>query len=386
MNMPPSSRHALTLTPFYPTVRDDAIGCFIAEPLSALEQLGLKNSVLAAQPIYRSREQVHPEAPAAEFVRYASFPGGMGLASAGAFLFARVLGRVRELHQECRIDLIHAHAPLPCGHAAMLLSRELKIPYVVSVHGLDAYSTNQVKGYAGEWCRRISQRVFASAARVVCIGEHVRERVLEGGKATTSVLYNGADPDKFLYVENNPAGGQSILCVGNLIPIKGQDVLLRAVAAIATTHPDIVVNLVGDGSERGNLSALAQELKISQRVRFMGRAPRRDLARLMRDCTLFALPSRYEGLGCVYLEAMLVGKVAIGCRGQGIEEVIRHGTNGWLVEPGSVDQVASSLAMLLVNADLRRYIGEQARQTILGRFTLKHQAENLLRVYEDCWR
>jgi glycosyltransferase involved in cell wall biosynthesis len=83
---------------------------------------------------------------------------------------------------------------------------------------------------------------------------------------------------------------------------------------------------------------------------------------------------------------MSTGKVAIGCRGQGIEEVMRHGTNGWLVEPGNVEQLASSLAMLLVNADLRRYIGEQARQTILGRFTLKHQANNLLRVYEDCWR
>jgi teichuronic acid biosynthesis glycosyltransferase TuaC len=385
MNMPPATRHVLTLTPFYPTVRDDANGCFIAEPLGALEQLGLKNSVLAAQPIYRSLEQVHPEAPPAEFVRHASFPGGMGLASAAAFLFARVLGRVRELHDECRIDLIHAHAPLPCGHAAMLLSRELKIPYVVSVHGLDAYSTNQVGGYSGEWCRRISQRVFASAARVICISEHVRERVLEGGKATTSVVYNGADPDKFSPVKNNP-GGQSILCVGNLIPIKGQAVLLRAVAAIATTHPDVVVHLVGDGSERGNLAALAQELQISQRVRFMGRVPRRELARLMRDCTLFVLPSRYEGLGCVYLEAMSTGKVAIGCRGQGIEEVMRHGTNGWLVEPGNVEQLASSLAMLLVNADLRRYIGEQARQTILGRFTLKHQANNLLRVYEDCWR
>src|SRR5205807_5475775 len=109
---------------------------------------------------YRESAQVHPAEPTANFIRYFSLPSGVGLASAGAFLFARILGQVRELHRAHKIDVIHAHGPLPCGHAAMLLSRELKIPYVVTVHGLDAYSTKQVSGRAGEWCRRVSARVF----------------------------------------------------------------------------------------------------------------------------------------------------------------------------------------------------------------------------------
>src|SRR5437773_4104929 len=105
--------HVLTLTAFYPSQKDDANGCFIAEPLAALAKLGVHNSVLAAQPIYRQREQPASNAPAANFVRYFSIPGGAGLASAGAFLFAAILSDVRKLHARRKIDVIHAHAPLP---------------------------------------------------------------------------------------------------------------------------------------------------------------------------------------------------------------------------------------------------------------------------------
>ena len=96
------------------------------------------------------------------------------------FVYARILGKVRELQLSHGIDLIHAHAPLPCGHAAMLMSAELEIPYVVSVHGLDAFSTEQVHGRAGDWCRRISQRVYLSSRRVDLHQRTCREQVLEG--------------------------------------------------------------------------------------------------------------------------------------------------------------------------------------------------------------
>jgi len=387
--MPPASEsvplHVLTLTPFYPSERDDANGCFIAEPLTASTELGVQNSVLAVQPIYRDRERRHPNAPPAEFVGYFSIPGGAGLASAGAFLFARILGRVRELHHHRQIDVIHSHAPLPCGHAAMLLSRELDIPWVVSVHGLDAYSGKQVSGLPGKWCRRISTRVYRSACRVICISERVREEVLQGGRdIKTTVVYNSASPELFSPETAESETAPLILTIGNLIPIKGHDVLIRAVAAISASHPTLKLQIVGDGSERAHLAALATELKIDDRVQFLGRVSRTEASSLLRCCTLFALPSRYEGLGCVYLEAMSSGKVAIGGLGQGIDEVIRHGSNGWLIDPASAEQLASSLTTLLGNAPLREYIGQQARQTILKGFTVRHQAEALLRVYHEC--
>src|SRR5947209_12522584 len=169
--------HVLTLTPFYPSAHEDALGCFVAEPLAALGKIGILNTVFAVQPVYRKKLGSRESNVHARWLRYLSLSGGFGLPTAGAFLFARIVGLVRELHRSQPIDLIHAHAPLPCGHAAMLLSAELGVPYVVSVHGLDAFSTNQVSGRAGEWCRRISQRVYRSSRRVICISEHVREQI-----------------------------------------------------------------------------------------------------------------------------------------------------------------------------------------------------------------
>ena len=189
----------LTITPFYPNDRNPTFGCFVSEPLDWLARAGVRSTVLAVHPLYRGSLRINNSPVPAEWIRYFALPGGFGLPTAGAFVFSRIIGRVRELQRSQGIDLIHAHGPLPCGHAAMLLSAELGLPYVVSVHGLDAFSTEQVKGRAGEWCRRISQRVYRSSRRVICISELVREQVLEGtgSGCRTSVVYNGVDPELF---------------------------------------------------------------------------------------------------------------------------------------------------------------------------------------------
>jgi len=370
----------LTLTPFYPTASDAAAGCFVAEPICALERLGIESCVVAAEPFHRPRSTAngHP----ALWVRYASVPGGIGLASAGVLLYAGLLAKVRELHQSRPFDIIHAHAALPCGHAATLLSRELRIPVVVTVHGLDAFFGNQVRGFAGAWCQRVTRFVYRSAARVVCISGRVADKVTDGlaENPNIRVIYNGVNPQKFA-----PAVSDStrpvVLSVGNLIPIKGHEVLLRAFAALQNAN--VVCEIIGKGPQRSHLARLARDLKIADKVTFLGRQTREQVVEAMRRCTLFALPSRYEGLGCVYLEAMASGKATIACREQGIEEIIRHGSNGWLVNPGDVRGMTDALSALLENADLRQRMSGAARDTILQGFTLEHQAARLAQLYRE---
>jgi teichuronic acid biosynthesis glycosyltransferase TuaC len=99
---------------------------------------------------------------------------------------------------------------------------------------------------------------------------------------------------------------------------------------------------------------------------------------------VFALPSRYEGLGCVYLEAMSTGKPAIGCRNQGIAEVIQDRWNGLLVSPDNQEELTLAISALLRDEPGRRKMSAAARSTILERFTLAHQADNLARLYREC--
>ncbi|HXZ31945.1 MAG TPA: glycosyltransferase [Terriglobales bacterium] len=373
----------LTLTPFYPTASDDAAGCFIAEPIRALEQFGIESCVLAVEPFYRARST--PNGHPAKWVRYAAIPGGIGLAFAGAFLYASLRPKVHTLHRDWNIDLIHAHAALPCGHAAALLARELHIPFVVTVHGLDVFFTAQVQGYPGHWCQRVSQSVYRSATRVICISRKVANKLANGlpHSENIEVIHNGVDPTRFSPGQNNP-DRPIVLSVGNLIPTKGHALLLRAFAAVHANYSNLTCELIGDGSERSRLEKLAQDLNIAAKVRFLGQQKRACVSEAVQRCTIFALPSHYEGLGCVYLEAMSAAKPAIGCRAQGIEDIIRHGDNGWLVAPHDLSGTVSALSTLLHDVDLRKRIGSAARKAILAKHTLAHHAAQIAQLYGEC--
>ena len=378
--------HVLTLTPFFPRAGNESNGCFVAEPLRELAAAGVRCSVLSVDPWYRPHATPLASPLQVEQIHYPAWPGGWGLASAGTGLFLKLRAPVKALHARTPVDLIHAHGALPCGRAAELLSRRFNIPFVVTVHGLDAFSTRQVGGWAGERCRTISRGVYAAARRVIGVSQHVCDQVRRGSdeRVALSVVYNGVDAAMF--TEGTDPVRPVLLTVGNLIPTKGHALVVRALAAIAAEHPALTWDVIGDGPERDRIRGLAAEMGVSGRVRFLGRKNREETAQAFRACTIFAMPSTYEGLGCVYLEAMASAKPAVGCRGQGIEEVIRHGENGWLVGMDNLEEITAGLRALLGSASLRTQIGAAARDSILRSFTLAHQSRQLLSVYKECAR
>src|SRR5438046_9745598 len=129
--------------------------------------------------------------------------------------------------------------------------------------------------------------------------------------------------------------------------------MLRGFGATEQRQPTLRCEMLGDGPERARLTVLGAQLGPAQKISFLGRKTRTQVADAMRRCMVFALPSHYEGLGCVYLEAMSAGKPVIACRGQGIEEIIQHGTNGFLIDPGDVHRLGTTLSTFYANAHLR---------------------------------
>jgi glycosyltransferase involved in cell wall biosynthesis len=375
--------HVLTLSPFYPSQEDSAEGCFIAEPLQWTQWLGIRNEVLAVQPFYRGgRHSVESQIPV-RWQKYLAFPGNAGLATAGEFLASTIESHIRNLARGGRINLIHAHSALPCGHAAYLLSRKLGIPFVVTVHGLDAFFIRQA-GFFGSWSSRICRNVYQSSATLLCISGAVRAAVEKIAQVRTEVVYNGVDGTLFRPTAEPKTF--TILSVGNLIPIKGHSLLLRAFARISSEFSECKLEIIGGGPEYGNLVRLADDLGIGSRVSFQGRKSRIEVAEAMRRCAVFALPSEFEGLGCVYLEAMASGKAVIACHGQGIAEIIQHGKNGILIPARDEAGLTASLRMLLNNPDFRQRLGAAARACVLERHTLAHQAQQLTAIYSRCAR
>lgn len=382
----PSPLHVLTLTPFYPSDGDEVSGCFVAETLRQVAAHGVSSSVIAVDSIYHPRRRASQESPA-EWIRYPQLPGNFGLSSAGRFLGGVLLRKVRWLHRESSIHVIHAHAALPCGQAAAFLARCLGIPFVVTIHGLDVFNGCFQHGIAAGWRRKASLRVYRNASKVICISEKVRRLLMDGmGEAVSAeVVYNGTDPGVF-------APGaikeqlSTILIVGNLLRGKGHELVLRGLARLKASHPGLRCRMIGEGADRDRFARLATNLGIGDRVHFPGRQSRAEVAEAMRECTVFVLPSRYEGLGCVYLEAMASCKPVIACRGQGIEEIIRHGENGWLIPIDGLEELVQGLQVLLGDANLRARIGQSARQTILDNLTLSRQSESLLKIYQETAR
>jgi teichuronic acid biosynthesis glycosyltransferase TuaC len=375
--------HVLTLTSFFPSRENEVGGCFIAEPIELFKQFGIQSSVIAVSPLHRARQHTSPLAPA-EWMRYPAVPRNLGLSSAGKLLSVRIEGQVRKMHSTNPIDMIHAHAALPCGQAAAILSRRLNIPFVVSVHGLDAFNTCYVDGTSAAWRHSASVKVYQAASSVMCVSDKIQRIIKSGVSANTTVLYNGVDPELFSPATNVPdTRDPEILIVGNLLRSKGHELVLRAIAKLQSSFPKIRCRIIGEGQEHARLEATARELSIRERVQFDGRRSRPQVADAMRSCSVFVLPSSNEGLGCVYLEAMSCGKPAIGCLGQGIDEVIEHGKNGWLVPVDGFDELVQGLSILLEPSDLVRNISAAARQTIIERLTLAHQARSLAYIYRQ---
>jgi teichuronic acid biosynthesis glycosyltransferase TuaC len=385
-NQLPAKLHVLTLTPFFPFAGGEVNGCFVAEPLRQLKAFSVSSSVMAIESIYHAPRRSSAEFPA-EWVRYPRLPYNFGLSSAGRFLGAALLRKVRQLHRRSPIHLIHAHAALPCGSAAALLSRHLGIPFVVTIHGLDVFNSCFQHGISAGWRRKASLKVYESARKIICVSDKVRRLLTEvtGGEVATEVVYNGTDSELFAPgpdLEQTP----TILAVGNLSVGKGQDLVLKALARLKDSYPDLRCRIIGDGADRDRFATLAGRLEISDRVQFCGWQSRSEVADAMSNCTVFVLPSRYEALGCVYLEAMACAKPAIACHGQGIDEIIHHGRNGWLISVDSLEELEEALRTLLGSPELRAKIGQAARQTIVSGLTLSHQAEHLLRIYQEAAR
>jgi teichuronic acid biosynthesis glycosyltransferase TuaC len=382
---PASGLHVLTITPFFPSNQNEVNGCFVAEPIEALRQLGVDCTAIAVSALHHPRKRpiVGAGAPA-EWVRYPQIPGTFGLASAGRLLYARLLKQVENLHRLKPITVIHAHSALPCGQAAALLSSQLKIPFVVTVHGLDVFNTFYRGGISATWRRKASVGVYRAARVVICISGKVQEILKNEGppEIRSAVIHNGVDPDLF-----SPGPGEhkpidpEILIVGNLVRSKGHELVLQAMARLRPSFPKLRCRIIGEGPDRARFEKLAGELDIDSRVQFVGRQSRSQVAEAMRRCSVFVLPSSNEGLGCVYLEAMACAKPVIACRGQGIEEVIEHEKNGWLIPVDGIEELVQALTTLLASPDLRVSIGTAARQTVLEKLTLAQQAQNLATIY-----
>lgn len=171
----------------------------------------------------------------------------------------------------------------------------------------------------------------------------------------------------------------AILTVGRLSVDdrhKGIDTLIKAVEKVRNNGAKVRLTVVGDGDDVPRLKELASRLELDGHVAFLGAVPDCRLRKLYQECDVFAMPSKKEGFGIVFLEAMRCGRPCIGGNHGGTPEVITHGVDGYLVDYGDVDQLARYLIEFSQRPALRQEMGLKGYEKVKTGYLFSHMRDN----------
>lgn len=261
-----------------------------------------------------------------------------------------------------RSRLVHVHlsASISCTRKLpiILIARLFNRPVLVHVH---AASMESVTHHP---LSRIAQIAFRMATHVVALSDSWAERLapLVNG-APVYVVPNPVSPIPALAKKNDDAETPIILYSGKLEPRKGYELLLQATQGLIRKMPGLQVWFAGNG-ELQNARDIADALKITSSVRFLGWVDPDQMGTLLRNATIFCLPSYGEGVPMAVLEAMNYSLPVVTTPVGGLPELIRDGENGMLTDPGDVPSLEHKLSLLLHDKRLREQLGGRAKQTV----------------------
>lgn len=292
-----------------------------------------------------------------------------------------VLAVARFIRKE-EFDLVHTHST-EAGIIGRCAATLAGTPAVVhTVHGVPfASDRNRVLEAFVLACERVTARW---SDRLIANADAIAEDYLDRGIGRPEqyrTVYSGIDVGAFRNAEPAPditGSGTRILMVGRLADGKGFGDLLRAVARLE--GQEVSVYLVGDGPLRASLERMIEKRGLEDVVTVMGY--RTDVAAIMAACDVFVLPSYREGTPRVITEAMASGLPIVATDIAGIPEQVEHGTNGYLIEPGDVDMLATHLTTLCSSTTVRTRMGVAGKERV-DRFSNEQMLADLEGIYRD---
>jgi glycosyltransferase involved in cell wall biosynthesis len=304
------------------------------------------------------------------------------LYAAPAAVLAPVLGR--------RADIVHVHlgedlAVLPL---AALAAAPHRLPVVLTIHCSLAY-TLQARDIRTAALRALGGRIERWAERhvdaTIVYTSRLAGLLAEGGGARpVHVIRRGMDPRPYADPGPDPfpdiEGRARVVFLGRVVRAKGVETLVEAAARLRTR--DVEVLLVGDGPDRSRVERLARRLGVADRVRVTGFVPHDRVPAVLASTDLLVLPSLYEELGAVLVEALHAGVPAIASRVGGIPEVVEDGVTGLLVPPNDPRALAAAIDAVLEDAGFARRLAANAKRKAVD-YDLDHFGARVHDLYEQ---
>lgn len=353
----------LTFSTLYPNAARPQHGVFVENRLRHLVAGGrVAATVVAPVPWFPFRGDrfgryagfAHAPAEEERFgipVRHPRYPllPKIGMTVAPYLLYRAVRPDIeRWMREGAEVDLIDAHYFYPDGVAAALLGRALGLPVTITARGTDL---NLLPRYALP--RRMIRWAAGEAAGLITVCAALKARLVALGVAAdrVTVLRNGVDLAQFTLGDRAAArahlglSGPVLLSVGHLIPRKGHDVAVEALAEI----PEATLLIAGEGPEEKSLRNLVHRNGLEGRVRFLDAVPYADMAALYRAADVLVLASSREGWANVLLEAMACGTPVVASDVWGTPEVVAAPEAGRLMAARTPAAAAAAIRALLDN-------------------------------------
>jgi len=393
----------LFVTHNVPRVEGDAAGSFVLRLAVALQARGARVSIIApGAPGLAEHDCV--ESIPIHRVKYAA-ENAMTLAYTGRMVeevrrswharFALV-GLLRALRRAARdelaeaqrrnepYDVLHAHWWFPAGLAlwGAGFGRERGRPTlgtVVTMHGSDVRLAQSLAP-----ARALMRRVLASFGARTAVSSWLASAAERAAGLLVAVAPMPVDTSTFGRAASAKRAG--VLFVGRLNAQKGLSDLLAALAhpAMSTdTLAGITLDVVGDGTDREALHALAGSLGLAARVRWHGALPQAELVPRYQQAAVVVMPSREEGLGLVAVEAQLCGAPVVAYASGGLVDVVRKDAGGTLVPPGDISALATAIASLLLDPALAAAKADAAGKAVRDTFSPAAVADRYLQIYRD---
>jgi teichuronic acid biosynthesis glycosyltransferase TuaC len=287
-----------------------------------------------------------------------------------------ILPLVKTLHEKAPFDLIDAEFFYPDGPAAMRLAAALAIPFTIKARGADIH-------YWGSdpKCRDQILQAAEKANGLLAVSEALKQDMIalgiDGSKIT--VHYTGLDQKRFVPVDRVAAkqaldiSGPLFISTGALIPRKNQDLVIRAM----TSFPDAILMLAGKGEAEQNYRALAHQLRVADRIRFLGSVPHEQLAQLTAAADIAILVSRSEGLANAWVEALASGTPVIISEAGGARELVTSAAAGRIVDP-NVQAIVEAAKAILADPPEQDMV-----RSSVSRFSWKNNGDQLLAILQQ---
>lgn len=256
-----------------------------------------------------------------------------------------------------------------------------RIPFFLTIQEGDTpeYAHRRAGAFRVLW-----RCVFRMADRIQAISLYLKDWCIREGADPDriTVVPNGIDIKKFTYSAEVTSAAKAghvpsskfqvrntVITTSRLVRKNGIDILIQAIARIKNIVPDIQCVIIGDGPEKDALRALAVTEGVGDRVRFLGAVPNSDIPMHLAEADVFVRPSRSEGLGTSFLEAMAAGLPIIAPSVGGIPDFLIDGVTGLFMKPEDSDDCAKSIERIFADASLRATIVHNASELIRTKYT-----------------